>query len=305
MEFVELRNIATSNVPLYHVDAPSNTWTFTGAMDFAFPTNTSIPPGGRLIVSETNPATFATAYGLTNTQGILGPYAGRLQNAGGTIELLQPDRPQGPSDPSPGFVPYCLAERVDYDDRNGWSEWADGHGPSLERLEGTAYGNDPTNWGYYVAAGSPGQSNNVSDRVDTDGDGMADMWERHHYTNSFDVSWVLPNADGPDGDNLGNLREYVLGYNPISETNSEFRLAAALQGSNMAIEFASRAAQGIGYGDSVRYYTLEQATNLSPPIAWSPIPNATNIPATGSTITNTIPATQTSTFIRCAVDLLP
>jgi len=303
IEFVELFNVSTSEVSLFHADHPSNTWRLSGAMSFSFPTNVSLPAGGRLVATETPPAVFTNTYGLTNLQIVLGPYDGKLGNGGGTVELLQPDRPQGAGDPDPGFVPYCLAERVRYDDEEGWPMWADGHGPSLERREPTAYGNDPANWISCVAGGSPGQTNSVDERTDADRDGMADAWERRFYTNSFDVSAFLPNTDGPDGDGIPNAREYILGYDPVLERNEDFRIAAAQQGTNLQIRFATRAAEGVGYGDSQRIYTLERVTDLSSSGPWSPVDGATDIPGTGATVTNTLPTVDASAAYRCRVQL--
>jgi hypothetical protein len=76
----------------------------------------------------------------------MGPYSGKLDNAGETIELWRPDPPQSPSSPDAGFVPQILVERVAYDEDAPWPTYADGAGASLQRLIAAHYGNDPVNW---------------------------------------------------------------------------------------------------------------------------------------------------------------
>jgi len=45
-----------------------------------------------------------------------------------------------------GLVPQILADRVKYHAAAPWPIAADGIGPSLQRLNSAAYGNDPANW---------------------------------------------------------------------------------------------------------------------------------------------------------------
>ncbi len=66
---------------------------------------------------------------------------GKLDNAGESIELLKPDAPE-----INGHVPYILVDRVNYTDAAPWPTEADGLGPSLQKPDTSAYGNEPTNW---------------------------------------------------------------------------------------------------------------------------------------------------------------
>ena len=56
-EYIELLNITTTNVPLYDVAAPTNTWQLGKAVTLAFPTNFVLPPAGRLVVVSFDPPT--------------------------------------------------------------------------------------------------------------------------------------------------------------------------------------------------------------------------------------------------------
>jgi hypothetical protein len=77
---------------------------------------------------------------------VLGPYEGKLDNRGETLELYKPDTPQPPGRPDACFVPYLLVDRVRYEDRDPWPSGPDGTGSVLERVAPELYGNDPVHW---------------------------------------------------------------------------------------------------------------------------------------------------------------
>jgi len=150
-EFIELLNITGAAVPLFDPARPANVWRLADAVSFDFPANTVLAANARLLVVPFDPANNAAALAAFRarygTNGIiLGPYSGKLDNAGDAIELWQPDAPQAPPRPDAGFVPYILVERVAYSDQTPWPIAADGSGPSLQRFTRQNYGNDPVNW---------------------------------------------------------------------------------------------------------------------------------------------------------------
>jgi len=152
-EFVELLNTATTNVPLYR---GTNVWSFDGAMEFAFPPGTTMTPGEHVLVVSIDPAEFRTQFGLTNPAlKVFGPFDGALNNAGESVKLYRPGQPDA------GLVPRIRADRVKYDDEAPWPVEADNGGPSLERIDPRAYGNDPANWLATSFGGTPGTTNNV------------------------------------------------------------------------------------------------------------------------------------------------
>jgi hypothetical protein len=305
LEYVELHNAGAAEFPLYDPAHPSNTWRLAQAVGYAFETNVSIPAGGHLLVTETNAVTFTNACPVPPGVRVLGPYDGKLQNGGGALDLLQPDTPQRPTDPDPGYVPYCLVERVVYDDEAPWPAWADGHGPALERRDVRAYGNDPVNWVYYVAGGSPGATNETREYVDVDGDGMADVWERKYYTNGFDVTAVMPDLDGPDGDGIDNRREYILGFDPVAGADTDFRVRLEGHGTNLQVVFDTRAAAGPGYAGLERIYSLVRKTNALAPGGWAPVPDVNDVTGDNAPATNALPTATPHSLYRCRVRLRP
>jgi hypothetical protein len=152
LEFIELHNLAPTNVPLYDPVHPTNRWRLANAIEYEFPPNWTVPPGGYLLIVPFDPQTNQNLLGLfrarygTNATPILGPYSGRLANEGETVELLRPDTPQAPPQPDAGFVPYYLVDRVTYLPVAPWPTLAAGGGASLQRIRPELYGNDPAHW---------------------------------------------------------------------------------------------------------------------------------------------------------------
>ncbi|MGC3959938.1 MAG: lamin tail domain-containing protein [Verrucomicrobiota bacterium] len=224
-EFIELQNVAATNVPLYASLFPTNTWRLGNAVSFNFPTNVTLPVGGRLVVvgfdPKTNAATlaaFRATYSLTTNTPIYGPWAGRLDNSGEAIELKFPDAPE-----LDGFVPYIMGEKVSYRSVAPWPEGAAGTGQSLQRGTLLAYANDPVNW-YAGPANAGGLGAQTSD--DVDGDGMPDLWEMWN-----GLAVYSPDATGdPDGDGFTNQAEWLAGTDPLSAA-SYLKLSAISTGS--------------------------------------------------------------------------
>jgi hypothetical protein len=181
-EFVELRNISDQPAPLYHVLYPTNTWRLSGAVQFTFPQGTTMAPWSFLLLVSFDPAQdpaalswFRTRYNLDTNTVILGPYQGHLGNQGESLAMYQPDKPELPTSPQPGFVPYVLVEEVNYSPLPPWPGDSDGTGSSLQRFSCVSFADDPANW--QAAAPTPGSINQGAFAVDTDQDGAPDELE--------------------------------------------------------------------------------------------------------------------------------
>jgi hypothetical protein len=148
-EFIELSNITATNVALFDLERPANTWKLSG-LGYAFPTSVVLGPGQLLLLVATNPASFRARYLVPPDVPILGPWPGVLQDSGERLELQRPDPPD-----TNGVIPYITVEAVHYNDKTPWPTAADGSGPSLQRQSDSTYGNDPASW--TAALATPGQ----------------------------------------------------------------------------------------------------------------------------------------------------
>jgi hypothetical protein len=145
-EYIELHNSTVTPVSLFDPANPANTWQITNAVVFPFPTGVTLPANGYALVVSFNPADatvqamFRARYGVPASVPVFGPYDGKLDNSGESIELLKPDVP------GVSGVPYVLVDRIDYQDGASWPGGADGTQASLQRRSSAQYGNDPINW---------------------------------------------------------------------------------------------------------------------------------------------------------------
>ena len=157
-EFIELKNITNVSVKLYDQNFPSNTWRLNG-VGFSFPTNSQITSNGFALLVAGDPAAFRTKYGVPAAVPVFGPYPGSLQGSGEALSLQAPDAPDLDTNTGTIIIPYIDIDVVRYNDKLPWPTNADGYGPSLERLNSAAYGNDPINWRASPGSPSPGQDN--------------------------------------------------------------------------------------------------------------------------------------------------
>ena len=163
-EFVELHNNSATAVSLFDPSYPTNRWKLGGGIDYTFPPNQSLAIGGYLLIVDFDPANaaalaaFRTQYGIDPAVAVYGPFSGKLANEGESVELYRPDKPQQPPSPDAGFVPYIIADRVNYAGAAPWPAGAaNGGGHSLQRLAVTLYGNEPLNWGEAPPTSGPGE----------------------------------------------------------------------------------------------------------------------------------------------------
>jgi hypothetical protein len=157
-EFLELKSITNAPVKLFNPLYPTNTWRVNG-LAFVFPPNTELGPGRLMLLVATNPAAFRAKYTVPSEVQIIGPYAGGLQGGGEALSLQYPDDPDLDTNTGAIFIPHIDVDVVRYNDKAPWPTNADGWGPSLERLNSAAYGNDPANWRASLGPPSPGRDN--------------------------------------------------------------------------------------------------------------------------------------------------
>jgi hypothetical protein len=156
-EFIELKNITLNPVPLHHPDHPDLPWRLNG-VGFSFPAGTQMAAQGLLLIVSGDPDVFRAKHGVPTQVPVLGPFPGVLQDGGERLQLLRPDNPDIGEDGLP-VVPEIVVDEVRYSDRAPWPVGASGSGASMERIQATAYGNDPINWRTSPGAPSAGVPN--------------------------------------------------------------------------------------------------------------------------------------------------
>ena len=195
---------------LTYLAAVTNTWHLRNAVDYDFPTNLTLAAGARLLVVGFDPASnatqlasFRTNYNVPTNVMILGPWQGKLDNSGETIELKRPDKP----DLTAGivFVPYIMVDKVHYLDLPPWPTNADGLGLSLQRRLLTGFGNDPINWS--ASAPTAGRSNSVPN--------IPPVAHSQSLTNAKNTAFPIT-LTGTDPD--GPVMNFVVVTNPVHGT---------------------------------------------------------------------------------------
>lgn len=152
LTFVEIHNRSGSFINL----AENGGWEIDGiGMVFASPA--LIAAGSTAVVVKFAPtdtvkaAAFRTAYGISSSVPLLGPFTTNLSKSGERLRLLQPYN-------DGGTFTKVLADSVDYDDSSPWPEGPDGGIAgttySLTRTSTTNVGDLPHSW--RSAAPSPG-----------------------------------------------------------------------------------------------------------------------------------------------------
>jgi len=157
-EFIELVNLEDTAVPLYAADG--RPWRLAGGVRYAIPYGTIVAPRGRLLIAGgLAPADFRARFGVAPGVTVLGPFAGKLDNAGETVRLLVP-RGAGAVPELAGFgEAHDVMDQVSFDDEAPWPPAADGEGASLERvnLSDNRLGADPDDWRAGPEGGTPGR----------------------------------------------------------------------------------------------------------------------------------------------------
>jgi hypothetical protein len=217
-EFVELLNTSSSLVALFDTAHATNTWRIRGGMEFNFPRNFALPPGGRVILVGFDPIlesnlveSLQRRAGLDPATPILGPWRGNLSNGSDTLRL---ERPTAPSvDPTTGntSLNHITLEEVDYQDHAPWPSHTSGTGWSLVRRDTALYGAEPSAW-----AAAP----RTAPGVDADADGLPDAWEVQFGLSAASADGQDGPGGDPDGDGFTNRQEWLNGTDPKSASSS-------------------------------------------------------------------------------------
>jgi len=211
LEFLEIYN--PSNAPITLTD-----WRFSSGVEYTFPSGAVINTGQALVLLSFNPLAatnqarkdrFVATYHVPDGTTLLGPFTGKLSNAGEDVTLENHDLPL-PDDPT--FIPHFIDDKVPYGTSKPWPWKTDGYGFSLQRKSPVLFGGDGSNW--WAAAPTPGTVD-----FDWNGDGMPDQWEIDYFGGTDTAAGAATNDYDHDG--MPNLDEFIAGTNP---TNAASRL---------------------------------------------------------------------------------
>ncbi|HYV27332.1 MAG TPA: lamin tail domain-containing protein, partial [Candidatus Eisenbacteria bacterium] len=264
-EFLELRNTGPATLDLSGLE-------FAAGVNFVFTNGARLAPGAFCVLVN-SASNFATLFTNTPIHGVFG---GKLDNGGETLTLNHPL----------GFTVFSVA----YDDVPPWPTAADGTGFSLQRTNTRTNANDPANW--TAAVPTPG-SPAAPELIDTDADGLPDIWEQVHGT---DLNVPDANED-PDHDGMTNLQEFLAGTDPNDPSSGLRITGAALDPTATAIVLTFEAV-------SDRTYTVQWRTNANAG-AWQSLQN---IPAAATRqtvrVTNALTADEAG-FYRLVTPAIP
>ncbi|MCE9616023.1 MAG: lamin tail domain-containing protein [Lentisphaerae bacterium] len=129
-EYVELFNRGTQTVDLTH-------WRFVAGIDYVFPPGATVAPGAYVVVAR-DAARLRAHHVPLNAANTFGDYRGQLADRGERLALARPD------DPALPYEDFVVVDEVTYSD--GWGEWADGGGSSLELTDARSDNDLGSNW---------------------------------------------------------------------------------------------------------------------------------------------------------------
>jgi hypothetical protein len=154
-EYIELYNRSQRSIPL-------GGWSLTEGIDFSFPNDAVLGPGGYLVVAK-DPEWLANHYGLDRAK-ILGPFYKLHKNSDG-VEV--PDMSDGTLSNEGEKIELHdelgnVANSVRYADSGLWPVWADSRGSSLELID-------------------PNQDNSEAAAWDASDDSSKAEWQHYSY----------------------------------------------------------------------------------------------------------------------------
>lgn len=247
-EYLELLNTSSDPVPLFLPDHPEWTWRLRGDLDFDFPTNLVLPPGGTLCVTAFDPSWDAQAWDALRRIAVVppealfvGPWQGAWSIGGANVKLQRPVAPRSGTTPD-----WALVESVTFGTSAPWPAWGDPAWLALNRQHSAAFGDDARNWA--VSPTTPGG-------LDQDGDGLPDWWEDRYDLDPLQALGQDGSEGDPDGDGVTNRDEFWSGSDPRSATSRLEFLRVENQEGAWRLVFPS----AVG-----RRYTLLESTNAVP-----------------------------------------
>jgi hypothetical protein len=131
---------------------------------------------------------------------------------------------------------------------------------------------------------------------DADGNGLPDLWELAY----LDSAGNNPNAAAANGQTV--MQNYVAGTDP-GDPNDLFRVEIERNGSQRAVWFLARKAEGPGFNGLTRRYTLQKVSNPASG-SWQNVAGATDVAANNQTVNHQPLGTESVMLYRAMVSLV-
>jgi hypothetical protein len=143
-EFIEIKNISGSEIPLYDSNHPDATWKIN-TIGFSFPRGAKLKAGEIALILTNSTAVdyMKNRYAIPAVVQIF-TMTKMLGNSCDSLIISKPDIDS--TSLTMAALPYISVDRVIFKDSGAWPSEADGNGMSLQRIDPKAYANDPANW---------------------------------------------------------------------------------------------------------------------------------------------------------------
>jgi hypothetical protein len=215
-EFLELMNISTQNLDLTGVH-------IRDAVDYDFPDNTILAPGGRIQVAG-DPAGFNSKFGSAPPLRVVGPYLGNLSNSGERIRVASDTQ---------GTI-----KDFTYDNKVPWPPEADGLGYRLVLIapQTNPDHSNPFNWRGNAMGSTPG----TTDASPFTGNATADI-DQDGFNAFVEYTLDTSDADNSSGRNAINSGRQIFTVNSILGNYLTLTLtrAPAADDAKATVEFSS------------------------------------------------------------------
>jgi hypothetical protein len=133
---------------------------------------------------------------------------------------------------------------------------------------------------------------------DQDGDSLPDDWEFLYFDGLDDAAGDVSDFDQ---DGFSDAEEYLAGTAP--DRSDDFPVLAIVETQpQTVVGFQSIVAEGPGYENRVRRYTLVRSVSLDDPV-WEALSSLENIPATGDYIYYTVSQDLEAGYYRTRIEL--
>jgi lamin tail-like protein/CotH protein len=122
-------------------------WKIKGGVEFTFPTNTMLAPGGFMVVAK-DTARLLANYPQLNATNLIGNFSGKLSGKTERITLSRPDVIIGTNDLGvwETNLVSIVVDEVTYANGGRWPQFANGGGSSMELIDPRADRRQPASW---------------------------------------------------------------------------------------------------------------------------------------------------------------